>query len=350
MLTDLTFVADTDITFVFQGPWNASLRANVEQTRRVFPSASFIISSTDRRVKNEHYNAEIVISTDPGALPPYKRGTDAPENNVNRQIVSTRAGLARVRTQYAVKIRTDCSMNSRAFVAHYERFVLNLGRMPSRMLASSVYTLHPQGIEGLPFHVSDWFFFGKTSTLREYYDVPLMRVSDACWYDNARHDRNSHFFARQYRSRFSPEQYIAVENARKGDYNVPSHIADAERSVVESYIAFLVDKFFVCDLLRLGLVFEKYQGVLRSNFQFFNCVWESDWLFFARQRAREEMAASSQGVSVFGPPLRQRCFVVAAIRRLDCILGILKIFGLMPLIGDVLGFFRKLNYRGSDLC
>ncbi|HDR8988596.1 WavE lipopolysaccharide synthesis family protein [Burkholderia vietnamiensis] len=338
-------IANDDITLVFQGPWNASLHENVERARETLPGAAIVIGSTDPRVKNDVVEgAQVALVQDPGELPAYKRGRNAPVNNVNRQIASSRAGLARVKTPYAVKIRTDCSIRAKGFIDIYEHIARESGNS-ARLLASSIYTLHPEGIEALPFHVSDWFFFGETSVLHEYFDVPLMSSQDANWYGTENHDIRANHFARQYRSRWSPEQYIAVENARKGGYVVPSHLGDTRSEVIDSYALFLAEKFVICDLSEFGFMFEKYQRAAGSNFQFFNCVWGSDWSTLAANEKNSVIATESV-FSDKGPTPAQRRAVVSLIRRLDRTLGLLKTCGLMPLIGDVLGIVRRLNYRG----
>ncbi|CAM2188990.1 putative WavE lipopolysaccharide synthesis [Burkholderia cepacia] len=337
-------IDDDDITIVFQGSWNASLCENIERTREVLPRAMMVIGSTDPRVLDMVTSAQVVVVPDPGALPAYKRGRNKPENNVNRQIVSSHAGLAHVRTRYAVKIRTDCSIRDRGFVELYGRMVRESGSC-ARLLANSIYTLHPDGIEALPFHISDWFFFGETAVLRDYFDIPLMLQRDACWYAEADHDIQANNFARQYKSRFAPEQYMAIENARKAGYVVPKYLSDTRDEVVDSYIRFLVDKFIICDLTKFGLFFEKYKRATKSNFQFFNCVWGSDWSSFIGREKDSKVSAKLELIDK-GPPLGQRRMVVSWIRRLDRLLDLLRACGLMPLIGDVLGFVRRLNYRG----
>lgn len=346
----VSVIADNQITIVFQGPWNDRLRENIARARECFPAAPIVVGSSDERMREAFSPTDDVILAmvpDPGPLPAYMGGKHAPLNNVNRQIISSRAGLAFAATPYAVKIRTDCTLDSRAFVDIYQRLMV-CDAVAAPLLASSVYTLHPDGIEGFPFHVSDWFLFGPSEALRAYYDVPLMTRQDASWYERFPRERGSHYFARQYRSRFSPEQYLAVQNARKDGYIVPRFLDDARAEVLESYRAYLASRFIVCDLSQFGLVFEKYRRVSQSHYQFFNCVWGSDW---------RAMAEASRGAALVdinlgrrGPTLRHRKKAVAAIRCIDHALGTLKKCGLMPLMGDVLGVFRRFDFRGKDLC
>ncbi|MDT6992282.1 WavE lipopolysaccharide synthesis family protein [Burkholderia cenocepacia] len=344
------FIADNQITIVFQGPWNDRLHENVALARECFPGAPIVIGSSDVRMHEAFPVTEDVILAivpDPGPLPPYVRGEHAPPNNVNRLIVSSQAGLALVTSPYAIKIRTDCTLDSRAFVDLYERIATS-GAASELLLTSSMYTLHPDGIEGFPFHVSDWFFFGPSDVLRKYFDVPLMTKQDAVWYDNVPHDRGSHYFARRYRSRFSPEQYLAVQNALKDSYVAPRFLDDSRPEVVESYRRYLANRFIVCDVSRFGLVFDKYRRVPSSHYQYFNCVWGSDWRFMVEPSRRAAFVDVDLGPS--GPAPNHRRQVVSVVRRIDHVLGVVKKCGLMPLLGDILGIFRRFNSRGKNIC
>ncbi|NPT47761.1 hypothetical protein GNZ12_42015 [Paraburkholderia sp. 1N] len=350
-------IADDDITLVFQGAWHPSLESNIVQSRTMFPGAKVIVSTLDSDpvLRPLGVDVDCVVSADPGALPPYKRDKRAPVNNVNRQIATSRAGLARVTTRYAIKIRTDCVLSSRACVEKYGH-IASHPQARDRLLASSIYTLHPDGIEAFPFHLSDWFFFGPTELLRAYYDAPFMSDEDATWFEvGSEHARGSSYFARRYVARYTPEQYLAVDFAkRSGCYSTPSFINDSNAQIDAAYRRFLADQCIVCDPDELGLRFDKYAHAARSNYQFFNCLWGSDWRELCEQSGHTSpafrLAVSSpsshapRGLSTVrhGQRAARRRAVVQTMRRLDFIFPLLRTTGLMPLVGDLLGFYRKL--------
>lgn len=342
-------IRNEDITLVFQGELHAAMMQNIARCRKVLPGAKVVVSALNNADVSDLRGADLdlILSDDPGALPPYKRGRRAPLNNVNRQIATSRAGLARVTSKYAAKIRTDCVLHSRAFVGIYER-MMQIDKGQDRLLASSIYTLHPEGIEAFPFHLSDWFFFGATKVLRAYYDAPFMTREDALWFDGEqKYPKGSNYFARRYRARFAPEQYLAVEFAKKkGGYKTPNFLNDSCKQVRIDYLRFLSNDCVVCDPNILGLQFEKYAHASRSNFQFFNCVWGSDWQNMCKRVGvfANELDDSQEpfSVNLGGPSDVRRRTVVQAMRRLDVLLPFIKTVGLMPLVGDLLGFYRKL--------
>ncbi|MFM0640355.1 WavE lipopolysaccharide synthesis family protein [Paraburkholderia metrosideri] len=349
-------IRNDEITLVFQGEAHPCLERNVARSRAVLPGVKIVVSTLDvggGSLKRFDLDVDFIVSDDPGALPPYKKGKRAPVNNVNRQIATSRAGLARVKSRYAVKIRTDCELSSRAFVDIYSRVAERVPN-PNRLLTSSIYTLHPDGIEAFPFHLSDWFFFGPTELLRTYYDVPFMTGEDAVWFNAERpHTKGSNYFARRYCARFSPEQYLTIEFAKKiGGYVTPSFLNDSSERIKSEYQRFLSKECIVCEPDDLGLRFDKYAHASRSNYQFFNCVWGSDWEKM-RERFEEVVAASKTSRELLtpsrpGPDAGRRRAAVRAMRRIDLILPLLGTAGLMPLVGDVLGFYRKLEGLTSD--
>lgn len=313
---------DSAITLVFQGPWHPAYAANIAASRRAFPGARLVLSTWEdaRGAVPAGLADELVFSPDPGALPPYKFGRGQPANNVNRQIASTRAGLARVATPFAAKLRTDCALRSRAALDAYQAW--GEGR---RLVVGSFYTLHPEGLEGFPYHVSDWFQFGRTEQLRDYWNVEPMTQDEARWFELQPHAAGSHYFARRYRSRLAPEQYVAAAYARRRGYPVPCAIDDRYAGLAEAYARFLARETVVQEPQLLGLSCPKYARLASSHYQFFNCVSGADWRALREGR--------------FGAPGR-RARAVALVRRFDAALPWMNKAGCMPLLGKCLSLYR----------
>jgi hypothetical protein len=325
-----------DITLLFQGPWVQATAARIASAKMVFSGAYVVLSTwkSDSIKVETGLVDEVVFSDDPGELPPYKFGEDSPPNNINRQIVSAKAGLARVRTPYVAKLRTDCSLDSRAVVDIY----LAQGA-DSKIVVSSFYTVHPDGIEAFQFHVSDWFQFGRTQHVRQYWDLALMSEDEALWFERRDHAVESHYFARLYRSRYAPEQHVSVAYAKKKGYRTPDSIDDRRPDIVVEYKHFLASQFVVMNHADLDLVFAKYDGLRASNYQFFNCVNVDDWL--SLQAAYAPLSASSVATSLnttTGSMNRTRA--VSLMRKIDSALPWIKKAGCMPLVGKCLGFYR----------
>ena len=134
-------------------------------------------------------------------------------NNVNRQIVSTLAGLKVATKPYILKTRTDILVNSSGFLDYFGKYDKNPPCFfRNRLLICNYYTRNPR-IMNICFHPSDWFLFGNSEDVRMYFEgIPLQDEEAASWFKT--HHKNQTLFT-NYLSRFTPEQYIFVNFARR---------------------------------------------------------------------------------------------------------------------------------------
>jgi hypothetical protein len=274
----------SDITIVFQGAFkpyvtrdNESFMRNVRAVRKVLPGSKIVVSTwKGAEIPLGLAADDIVFTEDPGSLAPLKLTDDKP-NNVNRQIVSTQAGLAAVGTPYAVKMRTDCFLEHAGFLDfHAEQLKRDRGR--ERLLTCSFFTLDPTVFERMPYHVSDWFHFGPTELLRHYWSAKPMTGEDGRFHEQHAHSIDSTFFEKKFRARFGVEQYICVQYARSLGYTCPSYINDLSEPVIADFYRFLAKEVMLLDPWQIGLSFPKYNWVGGSLFQRINNLMHVDWL------------------------------------------------------------------------
>jgi hypothetical protein len=277
----------SDITLVFQGAFKPyvtrdrdDVMRNIRLTRKVLPGARIILSTwAGAEIPPGLAVDAVVQSEDPGGLPPLKLDDKKP-NNINRQLVTTQAGLAAVETPYAAKLRTDCFLEHAGFIDHYlEQRQLDRGR--ERLAACSFFTLDPTLFERLAYHISDWFQFGPTALLREYWSAEPMSVKDARQYENQQHVSGSSLFECKFRARYAVEQHICMQFARARGYTCPRYINDVSDDVLADYRKFLAREVLLLDPWQIGLRFEKYGWVANSPFQRLNNLMHLDWLAIA---------------------------------------------------------------------
>jgi hypothetical protein len=287
-----------DITLVFQGVFKPhvtrerdNFAANIRHTRRVLPGARIVLSTwAGTEIPRGLPVDTVVESRDPGALAPLKLD-DAKANNINRQIVTTQAGLAAVTTPYAVKLRTDCFLEHAGFLDHYlEQRALDGGR--ERLLACSFFTLDPALFERLPYHLSDWFHFGPTALLREYWAAPPFTPRDARHYERQPHVGGSTLFERRFRARWAVEQYLCMRFAAERCYACPRYLNDVSDTVLADYRRFLAREIMLLDPWQIGLRFDKYGGAIGAPFQRLNNLMHLDWLALADPELRGREGAA----------------------------------------------------------
>jgi hypothetical protein len=279
----------SDITIVFQGafkpyaPMGSLPFAEIlKRTRKAVPGARIMVSTWEGADVPEVLGIDqLVQSKDPGALAPLKL-TDTKANNINRQIVCTRAGLAAVTTPYALKLRTDSFLEHAGFIDFYLA-QLRRDQHARRIVANAFFTLDTAVFERFPYHVSDWAQFGLTEVLQTYWDVPLMTPAAGRFYENRPHPANANVFERRFRAEFAVEQYIGMHYAGRLGYPLPRCLNDSEDAVLAGYRRFLAEETLVLDPWQLGVVFPKYGWVNDSVLQGINNVMHLDWLAMSGQ-------------------------------------------------------------------
>lgn len=262
----------------YQGSQIDSFIQNVNRTRFVLPQAEFILSTWDGITLPRFLDIDrIIYSKDPGGLPGIKLD-DNKANNINRQIVTTANGLTAVKTPYVLKLRTDCFLDHAGFIEIYESFIKMINKKEySPIVACSFFTIDPKVYEHMPFHVSDWIQFGRTETIQKYWDVPLMTLEDATYYERNSHRKLSGYFDKKFRTRLAVEQHVATYYAGKLGYQVPKFHNDTSRHVMEDHYRFLAEQLIILDPWQIGLDFPKYYWAYNSRFSSMNCIMYTDW-------------------------------------------------------------------------
>ena len=285
----------SDITVVFQGAFKPYIPRDglpfaeiLKRTRNSLPGARILLSAwEDSDVPEGMGVDDVVLSKDPGALAPLKL-TDNKVNNVNRQIVSTRAGMKAVRTRYAVKLRTDCFLEHAGFIDYFQT-QLKRDAYRKRIVSSAFFTLDTTVFERIPYHVSDWFQFAEADVLRAYWSAPLMTPQAGRYYEAHEHAPSSNIFERRFRAEYAVEQHIAMHYARQLGYVCPTYLNDISPPVLRDYERFLARETLIIDPWQIGLVFPKYQWIGGSTLQRINNIMHLDWLALARQPSFDEV-------------------------------------------------------------
>lgn len=273
---------DAELALVIQGEVREATLPGLAELRRLYPDSQIVLSTYasarfDRdRAQLAALADAIVVSEDPGSLPPTVISPTAPPNNINRQIVSTAAGLRSVEAPFALKIRSDITIARRGIEAAWQRAFDQTG-VAERLAAFSIYTRHPRGINGYLFHLSDWMTFGRTEEVRLYWSAACMSREEATFYERHRHGWSESPTTRRFRARFTPEQWLCRQYATPLGYAVPDRLADRSVQIVRDYERFLVERCLIIDPVAVGADLREHRGALRSRFQRIDCVSHADW-------------------------------------------------------------------------
>lgn len=168
-------ICDIDISVVVQGPivtkaegrneeWT---RFTCQSVRKYLPRAEIILSTWDgSNIEGIDYDL-LIQSEDPGGVLSYYNGYNqaAVMNNINRQIVSTRAGIEVSTRKYIMKLRSDSVVLNANFLKWYEKY----GEKEERI--ATLEPRNPYGIFKNQYSLCDFWFFGPREKVFSLWDL-----------------------------------------------------------------------------------------------------------------------------------------------------------------------------------
>ena len=173
-----------DITVVVQGPVVASKDRSMDEgiteiclasVRKFLPGARLILSTwKGQPVEGLDYD-ELLLNDDPGSnVTEYNEKGEPDRSNNNRQIVSSRNGLALVKTRYAIKLRTDNYLAGDQFKALQQAFPQRCDQdkfFLERVVVNNTFTRTYGKGSRVVFHLCDFFAFGRTEDVQALWSM-----------------------------------------------------------------------------------------------------------------------------------------------------------------------------------
>ena len=271
------------ISIVLQGGCVTDTKEVILSLQKLFPEAELILSTWENSDVSNLPTDKVIFSTDPGAI--YCDKISGTLNNVNRQLVSTKAGIAAATRPFILKTRTDILFRDTKFLEYWGKYddlpSLFLG---NRLLICNYYTRNPR-IFNTCFHPSDWIMFGRAEDIRAYYNgISLMSDEDGIWFRN--HPKASTFFT-NYLCRYTPEQHIFLSFLRQKQCVNCSCYYDHTPGLIEGTERVFAECFVVLDYQKqLGITFPKYdpnryfeKHTLISHWQ-----WKALYMHYCRKQ------------------------------------------------------------------
>lgn len=231
----------------------------LKSIRQALPLAQIILStsSSDQDIEcleSQLYDVLVRID-DPGALLIDEK--NKVYNNINRQLATTKAGLAAAQRKFALKFRTDMILENTRWMNVWGRFdqITPSSFFRNRVLICDYYTRNPRVLP-IPFHPSDWLMFGLTEDLKRYYDTTLEQDDEILWFQN--HRKENTVFAHML-SRYAPEQYLCLQFIKRfRPLNMQTYYDATPENIVLTE-RFLAENMVVLDYQeQLKIQFSKY--------------------------------------------------------------------------------------------
>lgn len=207
-------IRNDEITFVVQGAIdkiNTPVCLNL--IRRHFKGSAIILSTWENSdVEGLDYD-NLVLNEDPGGFSFSEKFYD----NTNRQIISSRNGIAASNTEYTCKIRSDVALLSNRFVNYFDKFKRTSGKYEvyeKRIITYVFPSKFQHEDEITPFHICDWLFFGRTKDLRKMFDIELIEEEN-CAFNGGVFPSNAPERFYKNPQKYFPEQYICYKALEK---------------------------------------------------------------------------------------------------------------------------------------
>ena len=213
-------INSSNISVVVQGAIDKNITPKcLKSIRKFLPEAEIILSTWENSdVEGLDYDF-LVLNQDPKALV-YNFVCDV-KNNFNRQLVSTKNGIKNLNRPYCLKLRSDLIIRNNDFLNYFELFAARNNDykiFEKKILCCAIYSREKScRVIGTgfptPFHPSDFWMFGLTDDLKNYFcNYPMQTQNEAAnW--SFKYPNRLPYTSMLWR--FSPEQYFCVNWVKK---------------------------------------------------------------------------------------------------------------------------------------
>lgn len=266
-------IESEDISVIVQGAINEYTESSLLSIRSSFPNAQIILSTWKGSDVVALTYDEIIFSEDPGGF--IIDDVSGMISNINRQIVSTKAGLTIANRKYCLKTRTDIIWKNGEFLEYFGIYddKVKSEHFQNRLLICNYYTRNPRVLP-IPFHTSDWILFGAAEDINLFYDIECQIKEEMRWFET--HKREEKGFYTNLLARYVPEQYLCLNFVKKF-YDVNCWcFYDASEENISITEEILAKDFVVLDYgKQLNIVFPKYNP--NKYFERFTLVSHKYW-------------------------------------------------------------------------
>lgn len=268
----MVMIESKEISIIVQGAIDKKETLKcLKSIKKVLPEAEIILSTWEgSNISNLAGLYDIlVLNEDPGAqiLEVYKNKPFY--NNINRQLFSTKEGLKRASRKYAMKLRSDLILTNDDFLQYFDKFQCRIDDyklFERKILVPTLFTRYTIKSGKLcervliPFHVSDWWFFGLKKDLDIYFaDTPLVKEPEFTKYFTLDENECKKSPYGKTTFKFAPEQYFGYECfSRNFDDIYMEDAADYSDELMEKFRKAFVNNFIILEYEQSGIYLNKY--------------------------------------------------------------------------------------------
>lgn len=268
-------ISNAEITVVVQGPVVASKDRAMDEgitetclasVREHLPGAHILLSTWEGQPVEGLDVDELLLNKDPGSnVTEFDAQGNADASNNNRQVVSSREGLKRVKTRYAMKLRSDNLLVGDQFKTLQRAFNKrsDVDRFfKERVVVNNTFTRAYAKSARAVFHLCDFFYFGLTEDVLSLWNFDNLPDLE---FDQARKCLPQYHGAPDYK--IDCTQKLLLRALQKFDPALEiAHLNDVSGELSERCDRIYANNFVIGEpeLIGLGLC-SKFAGNERAN-------------------------------------------------------------------------------------
>lgn len=253
-----------DISVIVQGAINPTeTKKCISSIRHNLPEAEIILSTWEGSDIGDLDYDKLVLNQDPGAILITKKIF----NNMNRQLLSTQNGLKVASKKYVLKLRSDLILSNTNFLKYFDKFQARNEKyklFERKVLTTTLLTRHKikqeKNFIDIPFHISDWWFFGLKNDLETYFKETSLAIEPHFTkYFEKEENKNK---ANPYLGanfQFAPEQYFAYKCFERNFEDIKMNDAsDWDENTIEQSRLAIINNFIILEYKHSGIYLNKY--------------------------------------------------------------------------------------------
>ena len=258
-------ISSNDISIIVQGAINDKETPQcLTSIRKYLPGAEIILSTWEGEDTTGLDYDILIQNKAPGAVFMDINGRKI-YNNLNRQLYSTQQGLKHAGRKYALKLRSDLILTSPQFLEYFDQFqerTENYRLFKHKILTDVFFSRYKiktgKHYTIIPFHVSDWWFFGLKEDLDTYFlQTPLVIEPEFTDYFNLNPDKTGTFGLATFK--FAPEQYFCYSCfARNFDDIYMKDCSDINDTISQKSREAIINNFIILGYEQSGIYLNKY--------------------------------------------------------------------------------------------
>ena len=261
-------IKNSDITVIIQGPYYKNITNKVlNNICKLFKGSKIILSTyNDKNISIPSKNKfKVLLNNDPKKIP--TSFNPLIYHNYFGQIRTTLNGILNVKTKYCLKVRSDIIFKNKNFLKFFDKYKKNIKKykiLEKKVILSSFNTIDPRK-EPLPFHFSDWFYFGKKKDLLKIFNQNYMSKKDKqvpLWFFKRKKPK---YYFNFYFSRYRMEQHITVRFLQKFIDLKFQHAYDYNSKNIILTEKILTSNFIVLDTEQISFKSLKHPNVSKYN-------------------------------------------------------------------------------------